>query len=62
VKSKTGGGFGEPLEMVTAEKARRVRRAAGAWLAAQPDCAELTVRFDAIAERDGRLGCVRDAF
>src|SRR5262249_26729271 len=34
VKSKAGAGFGDPLEMVSAEKIRRVRRAAEAWLAA----------------------------
>ena len=36
VKSKRGTGFGDPLEMITAEKVRRIRRAAAAWLAANP--------------------------
>ena len=36
MKSKGGAGFGDPLEMVTPEKARRVRRAAEAWLARHP--------------------------
>jgi putative endonuclease len=62
VKSKSGTGFGDPLEMVTAEKVRRVRRAAEAWLAARPDCRGLEVRFDVIVERAGRLACVRAAF
>lgn len=62
VKSKGGTGFGDPLEMVSGEKMRRVRRAAEAWLAAHPDCAGLAVRFDVIVERGGRLGCVRAAF
>jgi len=62
VKSKSGGDFGDPLEMVTAEKARRVRRAAEAWLAVRPDCADLTVRFDVIGERGSRLDCLRRAF
>jgi putative endonuclease len=62
VKSKRGLGFGDPLEMVTALKAGRVRRAAEAWLAARPELAALSVRFDVIAEREGRLQCVRDAF
>jgi Holliday junction resolvase-like predicted endonuclease len=48
--------------MVTAEKVRRVRRAAEAWLAARPGCSGLKVRFDVIVERAGRLGCLRNAF
>jgi len=62
VKSKVGDGFGDPLEMVTAEKARRVRRAAEVWLAARPELASLRVRFDVLAERAGRLEHVADAF
>ena len=62
VKSKRGPGFGDPLEMVTEEKVRRVRRAAEAWLAAHPECSTLTVRFDVIVERGGRIGCLRAAF
>jgi putative endonuclease len=62
VKSKSADGFGDPLEMVTAEKARRVRRAAEAWLAARPALAGLEVRFDVMVERRGRLDCVRSAF
>jgi putative endonuclease len=62
VKSKRGSGFGDPLEMVGDEKARRVRRAAEAWLAARPGYENLLVRFDVIVEREGRLSCVRDAF
>jgi Holliday junction resolvase-like predicted endonuclease len=48
--------------MVTPEKARRVRRAAEAWLAARPALAPLSVRFDILAERSGRLEHVPDAF
>ena len=33
VKEKTGDRYGDPLEMVDAEKLRRVRRTAQAWLA-----------------------------
>jgi putative endonuclease len=62
VKSKQGDGFGDPLEMVTAEKARRVRRAAEQWLGANPGLARLDVRFDVIAERAGRIEHVPDAF
>ena len=62
VKSKAGDGFGDPLEMVTAEKVRRVRRAAEAWLSARPELVPLGVRFDILAERSGRLDHVPDAF
>ena len=62
MKEKRGNGFGDPLEMITAEKQRRVRRAAAAWLAARPECASLRVGFDAIAVRDGRVRRVPQAF
>jgi len=62
VKGKGGVGFGDPLEMIGPEKARRVRHAAEAWLAAHPELAGLEVRFDAVAERSGRLERVSDAF
>ena len=51
VKEKSGSRFGDPLEMVTEEKQRRLRRAAEAWLAAHPDLHELEVRFDVVAVR-----------
>jgi putative endonuclease len=62
VKSKDGAGFGDPLEMVTPEKVRRVRRAAEAWLAAPPECGGLDVRFDVVVERGRRLEHLRAAF
>ena len=62
VKGKSGWGFGDPLEMVTAEKMRRLRRAASAWLAAHPEHASCTVRFDVVAERAGKLERVAAAF
>jgi Holliday junction resolvase-like predicted endonuclease len=48
--------------MVNAEKARRVRRAAEAWLAIHHESRGLRVRFDVIAVRAGRLEHVPDAF
>ena len=36
MKSKSGPRFGDPLEMVTPEKIRRIRRAAEAWLDYRP--------------------------
>lgn len=62
VKSKSGYDFGDPVEMVTAEKMRRVRRAAEAWLASRPELAECESRFDVIAVRGRRLECLRQAF
>jgi putative endonuclease len=62
VKSKQGSAFGDPLEMVTGEKARRVRRAAESWLAGRRELDGLYVRFDVIAERAGRVEHVPDAF
>jgi putative endonuclease len=62
VKAKGGAGRGDPLEMVTAEKQRRLRLAAEAWLAAHPESAGLEARFDVVAIRDGRLERVADAF
>jgi putative endonuclease len=62
VKSKSGIGFGDPLEMVTPEKARRVRRAASAWLEQHPELAGLVVRFDVIVDRGGRLQHIANAF
>jgi putative endonuclease len=52
----------DPLEAVTPEKQRRVRRAAAAWLAAQPEHARLRVGFDVVGVRAGRLERLRDAF
>jgi len=62
VKEKKGTRFGDPLEMVTAEKQRRLRRAAEAWLGARPSLAGLTVGFDVIAVRDDRVQRVPQAF
>jgi putative endonuclease len=62
VKSKDGAGYGDPAEMVSAEKVRRVRRAAEAWLARHPECRGCEVRFDVVSVRGRRLDCVRAAF
>ena len=62
VKEKKGARFGDPLEMVTAEKRRRLRRAAEAWLGARPELARLAIGFDVIAVRDGRVQRVPQAF
>ena len=62
VKEKTGPAFGEPAEMVGAEKQRRVRRAAELWLAGRPDLAELRLAFDVVSVHQGRLRRIPDAF
>jgi putative endonuclease len=62
VKSKSGTAWGDPLEMVTPEKQRRVRRAAETWLAARREYREHLVRFDVVAVRGRRLECVQRAF
>jgi putative endonuclease len=62
VKEKTGERYGEPAEMVGAEKQRRVRRAAEAWLAQRADLAELEIRFDVVAVGPRGLTCIADAF
>jgi putative endonuclease len=62
VKSKSGPGFGDPFEMVTQEKQRRLRQAAEVWLAAHPELAQLELSFEVIAFRTGRLQRLRQAF
>jgi putative endonuclease len=62
VKAKSGAGRGDPLEMVTEEKVRRLRRAGEAWLAAHREHAGCAVRFDVAAEREGRAERVANAF
>jgi putative endonuclease len=59
VKSKSGDGFGTPVEMVTPEKVARIRRAALAWLERHP--AE-RVRFDVVSVRGRRIEVLQDAF
>jgi putative endonuclease len=62
VKEKRSDAYGDPLEAVTTEKQRRVRRAAEAWLAARPELDALEVGFDVVAVREGRLERFADAF
>jgi putative endonuclease len=62
VKEKRGEGFGDPLEMVTAEKQRRIRRAAEAWLAGRPELERLELGFDVVAVRGRRVERVPEAF
>jgi putative endonuclease len=62
VKAKRGADRGDPLEMVTPEKVRRIRQAAEAWLAANPGALDCELRFDVAAERTGKLEVLPGAF
>ena len=62
VKAKGSDRYGDPFEMVTEEKQRRLRRAAEAWLAVHPECAGLEASFEVVGFRDGRLERLREAF
>lgn len=53
VKTRTGDGFGGLAQAVTAQKARRLRRLAGIWLAAQSQ-RWAAVRIDVVGVRIGR--------
>ncbi|MDT5021006.1 MAG: putative endonuclease [Mycobacterium sp.] len=53
VKTRTGDGFGGLAEAVTVQKARRLRRLAGIWLATQ-DQRWAALRIDVIGVRIGR--------
>jgi putative endonuclease len=62
VKEKRGLRYGDPLEAVSPEKQRRIRRAADTWLAAHPDLDGVAIGFDVVAVRAGRLERLADAF
>jgi putative endonuclease len=62
VKSKSGPRFGDPLEMVTPEKIRRIRRAATVWLAQNKEHRCCRVTFDVVVERAGKLQRIAQAF
>jgi putative endonuclease len=62
VKERTGSGFGGAAGAVGAEKQRRVRRAAEAYLALHPELARLDLGFDVVAVEAGRLERLGDAF
>lgn len=55
VKQRARDTFGGPLGAVDAEKRRRVRRAAAAWLRSHPESASLEVRFEVCSVLDGKV-------
>ena len=54
VKAKGGPGFGDPLDMITSEKLRRLAQAGESWLATHPEAAALEIAYEAVALRSGR--------
>jgi putative endonuclease len=62
VKEKRGLRYGDPLDAVSPEKQRRIRRAADTWLAARPELDGLAIGFDVVSVRAGRLERLADAF
>jgi putative endonuclease len=55
VKARAGDSFGDAWEAVGAEKGRRIRHAAEAWLARRPALGDLEVGFEAVAVRGGKI-------
>jgi putative endonuclease len=48
VKSRSGEGYGDPLEAITEKKRREIARAAAGWLREHAHAHTSIVRFDAI--------------
>jgi putative endonuclease len=65
VKGRSGIGFGSPEEAITAEKQRRIFRAAQMWLSRRKR-ERAPCRFDVVSILDGKEGrkveLLRDAF
>jgi putative endonuclease len=62
VKMRSRLDYGEPVEMVDAEKRRRLRRAAAVWLAARPHLARLDVSFEILGIHGRRIRRITRAF
>ena len=56
VRTRTSGMFGTPLESVTVDKQRRLRRLAAAWLAGREGRPRVEVRFDVASVTVGASG------
>ena len=55
VKAKGGADFGDPLEMVGEQKARRLLRAAEAFLATHPEHARCELALEVVAVRGTKV-------
>jgi putative endonuclease len=62
VKQRGREDFGSPADHVGAEKQRRVRRAAEAWLEAHPELDGLDFSFEVVSVGPNGLRRTRDAF
>ena len=62
VKQRGRTDFGAPVDRVDAEKQRRVRRAAEAWLAAHPELDGLDMSFEVVSVGPDGLQRTKDAF
>lgn len=62
VKSRKSQAFGSAEVFVTKAKQMRLWRAGQAYLAKQRQAEELEVRFDVVAETNGDMRWIRDAF
>mgnify|MGYP001819661610 CR=1 FL=1 len=56
VKSRSGEGYGDPLEAITEKKRQEIARAAAGWLREHAPVHIGTIRFDAIGIRWPRNG------
>ena len=61
VKTRSNLAFGHPLEAVDAEKQRRIRRTAAAWLRANR-ARPTSLRFDVVAIVGAKIQVVENAF
>ncbi len=55
VKERARNTYGGGVGAVDREKRRRVRRAAASWLQSHPDVADLEIRFEVAAVRNGHV-------
>jgi putative endonuclease len=62
VKMRSRLDFGHPVEMVNAEKKRRLRQAAALWLAERPQLSGLEISFEIVGVHAGRVERIPAAF
>ncbi len=62
VKTRSSTLFGAPVEAVTSEKQRRLRRLAARWLEDEAPVRPGGIRFDVASVLDGRIEVLEGAF